>query len=745
MNRAFRRYAQGIWFSMPVQLLLLHLKHYQLLLGFWGLLFALVGSRLLRPFGAHILFLFPEYLDRVNALSTAMVGVGIAIFMLTWNISTFILFARHIGFLATTKQPFLKYSLNNAILPTVFLGFYFWCGLRYTTLQELLPASQIAWLAFGFAGGFGLTMVLAFGYFFGADATIYRLMPSPLRDELARQWHADQGAAAPPLHEARVDWYLNNRLQPRRPRNVSHYKPEVIALVLKQHHLAAVFSLLLAFAGLIIIGYFIDNRYFQVPAAASIAVFFSLLIAVAAAFSYFLRGWTVVLLLLLFLVVNHFYRKNVFDPRNKAYGLSYSKPTSHPSYDSATLSLLAQPANIAADSLAYIARLQQWKRKQPEVRPPLVVVCVSGGGIRSATFATNLLHQLDSATRQRLMPATFLIAGASGGMLGAAWYRQLYYRRAQGLLSAAEIARHLPGISGDLLNPLFSTFVARDLATPPQYFWYKGKRYKKDRGYAFEQKLNQNTNGWLNLSLAQLGLLEDSAQMPSMMMGPVITRDGRKLLIASRPARFMMVPAAPWLARGAGSADALDFMSFFAAQDAANLGLLSALRMNATFPYVLPNVWLPANPVIDVMDAGFRDNTGLETGMRFLYFFKNWIEANCSRVVLLQVRDKPYGGWYLPDESTTVLDLVTKPALLTQANLFRFQEYAQAEHLQWLQNQYRIGLTPILFQYEPGNKSAAASLSFHLTGREKVDLKRSLSNPTNTRAMAAVAGLLAAR
>jgi hypothetical protein len=50
--------------------------------------------------------------------------------------------------------------------------------------------------------------------------------------------------------------------------------------------------------------------------------------------------------------------------------------------------------------------------------------------------------------------------------------------------------------------------------------------------------------------------------------------------------------------------DVIDFTSFFEKQDPYNLRILTALRMNATFPIVLPNVWLPSDPVIDVMDAG---------------------------------------------------------------------------------------------------------------------------------------------
>jgi hypothetical protein len=99
--------------------------------------------------------------------------------------------------------------------------------------------------------------------------------------------------------------------------------------------------------------------------------------------------------------------------------------------------------------------------------------------------------------------------------------------------------------------------------------------------------------------------------------------------------------------------------------------------MNATFPYVLPNVWLPSSPVIDVMDSGFRDNFGQETSTRFLQIFREWIQKNTSAVVVIQIRDRKTGGWEYPYESSGLNDIFTKPAFLLQYNWYKIQEYQQ--------------------------------------------------------------------
>ena len=123
MLQTLRKYVVGIFYSLPVQLLLLHFKRYQLLLVLWYILFATVSGNFMQAFGANSLYLAPEYLGKVNALSTAFVGFAVGVFMMSWNISTFIVNTKHIRFLATTAQPFLKYCINNAILPLSFLFF----------------------------------------------------------------------------------------------------------------------------------------------------------------------------------------------------------------------------------------------------------------------------------------------------------------------------------------------------------------------------------------------------------------------------------------------------------------------------------------------------------------------------------------------------------------------------------------------------------------------------------------------
>src|SRR5688572_20575497 len=117
---------KDIFYSFPVQLFILHFRKFHVLLVVWYVLGSTVNSNFMKGYGADALFLVPEYLGNVNWLSTAIVGMAFGVFVMSWNITTFILHSKRCKFLATTSKPFLKYCINNALLPLLFMLFYFY-------------------------------------------------------------------------------------------------------------------------------------------------------------------------------------------------------------------------------------------------------------------------------------------------------------------------------------------------------------------------------------------------------------------------------------------------------------------------------------------------------------------------------------------------------------------------------------------------------------------------------------------
>ena len=727
-----KKYLVGLWRSLPVQLFLLHFRRYQVFLLFWYVLFATVLGKFMFTFGANSLFLAPEYFGDVTVVSTAIVGFAIGIFMMSWNITTFILHNKNIRFLATTAQPFLKYCINNAILPLIFLVVYLVKAVNYARYQELFHGTGILLLVGGFIGGMILSVSIAFIYFFGADKTIYYSMGTVIKTANTRYAYVIRNTKLPKEKtELNVEWFLSAKLSLRKPRDIRHYSEDFLDAIFKRHHVAAVIAIVIAFVFLIMVGYISDARLFQLPAAASITIFFAILIAVAGAVSLFLRTWSLPLLAALYIILNILYQKEIIDPRNKAYGLNYMNKTERPVYSRETIRALASDTNIASDKKHFIAVLNRWKAKQKTEKPVMYIINTSGGGARSAAFTMNALQRLDSLFGGQLMNQTMLINGASGGMLGAAYFRELYLRKLKGDTINLQDKQYAANISKDLLNPLFSSFVTRDMIGPVQKFEMNGYQYTKDRGYAFEQKLNQNTHGMLAKTLKDYVVPEEQALIPIMFFNSSINRDGRKMIISTHPARFLMRPLPDTNNISLLDPDAVDFNSFFSKQDAMNISLLSALRMNATFPYVLPTVWLPTNPIIDVMDAGLRDNFGQETCLRFIDVFQDWLKENTSKVVLLQIRDRSLGDWEKPLEGSSLISLMTNPFLILQNNWYKLQDYYQHDQLEYMFDAYGSQFHRICFQYVPSKNDATASLSFHLTASEKRDIAFALDNPAN--------------
>ena len=187
--------------------------------------------------------------------------------------------------------------------------------------------------------------------------------------------------------------------------------------------------------------------------------------------------------------------------------------------------------------------------------------------------------------------------------------------------------------------------------------------------------------------------------------------------------------------------DAIDFSALFKNEDPMNLRVLTAIRMNATYPYLLPSVWLPTKPVIDVMDAGLRDNSGQETTLRFLNVFRDWINKNTSGVLIIQIRSRQKGGWDEVPAMGDISDIITKPITMLQANWFRLQDYFQDDEITYAQN-FLDSIHRVAFMYIPEKEESGASLNFHLTAREKIEVNASLQRQNNVEAFEEVKRIL---
>jgi hypothetical protein len=120
----------------------MHLKRYQLLLIFWAILSATISGAFMKNFGAASLFLAPEYLGEVNFLSGCFTGFALGVYIMSWNITSFLLISHHFKFLASTSTPFRNFTFNNMVIPILFIFFYIYRLVDFTTQSELIKSGS---------------------------------------------------------------------------------------------------------------------------------------------------------------------------------------------------------------------------------------------------------------------------------------------------------------------------------------------------------------------------------------------------------------------------------------------------------------------------------------------------------------------------------------------------------------------------------------------------------------------------
>jgi hypothetical protein len=353
-----------------------------------------------------------------------------------------------------------------------------------------------------------------------------------------------------------------------------------------------------------------------------------------------------------------------------------------------------------------------------------------------------VLQKADSLTEGKFLEHTVLISGASGGMMGTSYYRELNLRKKQGVNIDLYSQQHVLDISKDMLNPISFTIVTNDLFLPWATFEVGGHRYKKDRGYIFEKTLNENTHYLLDKTIAEYALPERQALIPLVFITPSIVNDGRRLIISAQPVSYMMMEPVGITAPYAVEVDAVDFGTLFKNQGAANLRYTTALRMNATYPYILPNVYLPSDPPVEVLDAGFRDNFGLKSTARFIHVFKDWIRENTSGVVLVVVRAFDRQREIESSKNRGMLENILNP-LEIAFKVMSLQDYEHDNDLGFLYDLLgREHLEIIRFTYHPSAAMKDSPISFYLTQREREDLIKAIGQGESLKSLERLRSLL---
>jgi len=728
-----KRMLQSIYYFLPVQLLFLHFRKYQLLLGFWLILFLIIKGDLAAHFGASSLFLAPEYLGQINFASMFLLGSALCVFTMMWHITTFIIHSKRMPYMGATRHSFLVYCFNNSIIPIAFLCFYSVVSIHFQWYDEHSPIKHILLLQLGFYLGYLVVFLISFAYFFRVSRDFFKTVlskitnPSRIRDIIPYD-SLDYEIDIIPARS-----YISGRCQILKNSDLPPYHPRVMRTVLQRHHRNVIFATFISYIMLLLLGIFMDHPMLRVPAGAGFLLLFAILMGIVGAFQYFLKSWETIGWILFLLMVSVMVQYKFFDLRSIAYGLNYHTPEAQePVYSYEQLRRTFSPKKFAEDKKTEETRLKRWKtlNNTDTAKPTLVVISVSGGGSRSSYWTFRTLQYIDSISHGKLFRNTVLLTGASGGMIGATYWRNIHDAHLQGLISDPYARRYQDNVGKDLLNAIIFSFASVDMISPFNKISTGGYSYTTDRGYAMEREMSNNTEGLLDKNIGYFKERERKGLIPQLIVNGTIVNDGRKLMICNQPIAYLTQPEYS-LAEAAPPIDAIDFATFFKDQDPYNMRLTSALRINASFPYVLPVVRLPSQPRMNVMDAGMRDNFGTQAASRYLFVMREWLAANTGNVLFLEIRDTRENDVSSNTDQATLGNMIVDPLFVIQNKWEAFQSYSQGYLKDYTPYFLKDKLHFITLQYVPKESKKVAELNFHLTQKEKEDLYESIDNADN--------------
>src|SRR5690606_10919388 len=427
----------------------------------------------------------PEYLNTVDFRGFFIIGLVLAGFATAIHISGYIIDGHRFTFVGTLSRPFTKFALNNSVIPLAFLLTYIYQIVVFQINNEYTTGKGLAANLTGLLAGYVLMTVIFFIYFRLTNKDIFKYVVCRIDEKIKQNVKITRASAMKKLDiarkkQVRVDNYLDLDLRFKPVEETSFYDKQTIIQVFDQNHFNLVIIELLIIALVILLGIFKDYPLFQLPAAASFIIFLTFFVMMAGAFTYWFGGWAATAALVLLVAVNHFVGHDYFTKRYEAFGLDIEQQPAR--YTVEAIKELNDVEAIEEDRESNLVILENWRKKFPAHAPPkLVFVCASGGGKRAALWTFSALQHADSVTQGKLWENTILVTGASGGLIGASYFRELKLREKLGENLKPYSAYHRFKISNDNLNPLIFSLLANDLFVGFTKFEYGGDFYYKDR------------------------------------------------------------------------------------------------------------------------------------------------------------------------------------------------------------------------------------------------------------------------
>ncbi|MDX2247442.1 MAG: hypothetical protein SF052_11730 [Bacteroidia bacterium] len=746
MNK-LRDILTAVYFSFPIQILARQIQRRKTLITFWLVPLGFITGAIGKSVGGAHLFLDPEYLGKENFWSVFIVGSALGAFLFAYMITLYINESYNFHFIARSRSPFYTFAYNNFIIPGILLFAYFACFIEYHAGVAGGFTWSVVEKTVGLFMGMGLIFLISATYFFANRSLIQRYGKKieegiTGKNNRHNRWVIIGKAREGIRNPQRTDNYLVFPFRIKTVEQTSGPELHNVVSFLHQHHGKLLLMQILTFLLIAGLGLVEGNRYFQIPAGASFLLFFSLMMMIIGAITFWVRKSGFLTMLILLGTFFIYDQVDFLSEKNQAFGLNYEVMPAD--YSRENLEKITSQEIYDADRAATLAMLEQWKAHYQKKygtysKPKAIFVTASGGGLRSAFWTFRSMQYLDSLTSGRFYDEIRLMTGASGGMFGLTYYRELAFNRSQGEVISLKDRKYQENIAKDLLNRIFFKMYA-DVFLPNRKIKIDDRWYDRETGYSFDQQLSINLPELKNRRLGAYSEMEAAGIIPPVILTPTILNQGKKLYISASPVSFL-TRTNHITDRHVSKAGGVEFRRLFADQGADSLFMTTALRMNATFPYVLPIVELPSHPAMEVMDAGAIDNYGTQTSLRYLFEFKDWFAANTEGVIFVQIRDNEREDPIKDKSSTGITGKLMAPVGGGYYSMSESKDMSNDYLMEFVREWYDGYVEVVPIQYFRETNTNPASLSLHLTQREKENIRKGIFTQQNQEAFRMLSAL----
>ncbi len=734
-------FLRSLYDFYPVQILVSYSRNYQLYLFIWLFPFLITLNSLGIDFGIPSLFLNPEHEGTSGIISFLFMGLATGGFIMAFHVSSYVTMIHRYPFIAAVSKPFYVFAINNSVIPLVYIVIYLSQSIRNQSIQELIPSVHILMNCLSYISGILIFVYLSFGLFylfakglpsiytFSAEKIEKKWFKGAFKNYIKERDSKIQNIYSGAYGPVNVEFYLRRFLKVAKAREYKHYNKTILTNILYHQHFNVLYYVIVILGFIIIRGQMKDDVSLILPAGASLLLIFTVIMLLFTLVYIFFRKWTLSFLIIFLFGISCFYTTKT-SWNNSAYGLNYKSGEGN-------INILKH-GDYYKDSLETIYILERWKNKNSDttdlnIKPKMVLVCSSGGGLKMALWTYFSLGYIDSLTNGSLLKHTQLITGASGGMLGAAYLRELYLDHLTGDINSYYSYSYIDRLSKDLLNPILYSFSMSDWFFRLERFSYNGYSYYKDRAYMFEKYINKNLGQMLDKPLSAYNEPEKKGLIPMLILNPTIMNTGSRLVISPLNVSYLVK---------SGYSDSLrniEFRYHYRNFGADSLRFLSAIRMSASFPYVSPQVDLPGTPTLTVFDAGINDDFGYLTAYNFIVFFKDWIKENTDGVIIISLDENSDYNEYYYNQPSIISDIL-KPAKSLVSNLSAIQK---SNYLQLLYSLNKV--IPGKFSFislNMGSPNKKISLSWHLTKHERQIILKSITSDANKKEIRRIINLL---